>query len=139
MKDFFTLTTPARVFRFVAVIEAITWAALLIGMGFKYIGGIDSAVRIPGMAHGGVFVVYLIVTVVAASSLKWWTERPTLSLRIKGIGADVRVPVILLALIASIPPFFTVWFEVWARRNGHLGELSASADTPDDERDRVSA
>ncbi|MCF8588410.1 DUF3817 domain-containing protein [Gordonia liuliyuniae] len=119
MKDFFTLTTPAKCFRFFAVVEAITWAALLIGMAFKYGGGIDSAVRYPGMAHGAAFVIYLIVTVWAAIALKW------------------NIKTLILAGLASIPPFFTVWFEVWARRNGHLGELSHDASAPGgDEVDR---
>ncbi|GEE02159.1 membrane protein [Gordonia spumicola] len=122
MKDFFSLSTPAKRFRFVAVVEAITWAALIVAMIVKRVADMDSAIRIPGMTHGIVFMIYLVVAVLAARSLNWWTERATLRLG----GREVKVPVIVLALIASIPPFFTVWFEVWARRNGHLGELSAA-------------
>ncbi|MCF8569360.1 DUF3817 domain-containing protein [Gordonia sp. HY002] len=119
MKDFFTLTTPAKCFRFIAVVEAITWAALLIGMAFKYGGGFDTAVRIPGMAHGAAFVAYLVITLWAAYALKW------------------NLKTLVLAGLAAIPPFFSVWFEVWARRNGHLGELSHGATARgDDDVDR---
>lgn len=109
MKDFFTLTTPAKCFRFIAVVEAITWGALIIAMIVKRAADMDSAIRVPGMAHGAAFVIYLIVALWAAFSLKWSPK------------------VLILALVAAVPPFFTVWFEVWARRNGHLGELSHDA------------
>nr|WP_246372282.1 DUF3817 domain-containing protein [Gordonia humi] len=100
------MTTPAKCFRFIAVVEAITWVALLIAMIVKYGGGVDSAVRVPGMLHGIAFVAYLVITLWAAIALKW------------------NFKTFVLAALASIPPAFTVWFEVWARRNGHLGELS---------------
>ena len=109
VNDFFTLNTPAKCFRFIAVVEAITWAALLVGMAVKYGGGVDSAVRVPGMLHGAAFVIYLIVTLWAAVALKW------------------SFKTLVLAGLASIPPFFTIWFEVWARRKGNLGELSLPA------------
>ncbi|MGB6182621.1 MAG: DUF3817 domain-containing protein [Rhodococcus sp. (in: high G+C Gram-positive bacteria)] len=93
-----------RWFRIVAVAEAVTWVALLIGMAVKYIPdpNIDAGVRIPGMLHGGVFVLYLVITVATALALRWS----------KGISA--------LALLASIPPFGTIVFEVWASRTGRL-------------------
>ena len=37
MLNFFDLSTTAKRFRFVAVLEAFTWLGLLIGMAFKYI------------------------------------------------------------------------------------------------------
>jgi len=121
MKNFFDLSTPAKRFRFVAIVEAVTWAALIVAMIVKRVADMDSAIRIPGMVHGIVFVIYVLLALLTARALKW------------------NLKVLALALVASIPPFFTVWFEVWARRNGHLGELSAASATPDDERDKVSA
>ncbi len=100
--------TPATRFRLVAVIEAITWALLLAGMGLKYGAGIESATMVVGMLHGIAFVAYLVVTLLTARALRW----------------DVTVT--LLALAASVPPFFTVAFEWWAKREGYLGELSAA-------------
>lgn len=109
MTQFFNLTTPAKRFRFIAVVEALTWAALLVGMFFKWVLGYDEAVAIPGMVHGIAFMVYLVVTLWSAIQLKW------------------SPIVVLLALVASLPPLATLVFEWWARKNGHLAELSTPA------------
>ena len=100
-----------RWFRIVAIAEAITWVALLIGMAVKYVPdpNIDSGVRIPGMLHGAVFVLYLVVTVLTALALRWS----------KGLT--------VLALLASIPPFGTIIFEVWASRTGRLVRTAVPA------------
>ncbi len=110
MRSIFDLSTVAKQFRFVAWLEAFTWAALLVGMAFKYIPepDNDAAVAVVGMVHGIAFMAYVVIAIVAAVKLKWqWW-------------------VALLALAASIPPFTTVLFEVWAARSGRLGELSRS-------------
>lgn len=119
MNDFFDLRTPAKLFRFVAVVEAITWAVLIVAMIVKRVADMDEAIRIPGMTHGIVFMIYLVVALIAARALKW----------------DIKVTA--LALVASIPPFFTVWFEQWAKKNGHLGELSDSKFAADEDRDTL--
>ncbi|NDZ93140.1 DUF3817 domain-containing protein [Streptomyces sp. SID6673] len=106
MSHFFDLSTPAKRFRFVAVLEAITWLALLIAMFFKWVLGHTEAVAVPGMVHGIVFVLFVIVSVITAVQLRW------------------SVGVTVLALVSSIPPFGTLVFEWWAQRNGHLAELS---------------
>jgi integral membrane protein len=59
-------------------------------------------VKIFGPIHGGVFLLYLVVTVLAARTLRW------------SPGTT------LLALAASIPPLVTVLFERWASRTGRL-------------------
>jgi len=110
MSNFFDLRTTAKRFRFIAVLEAITWLALLIAMFFKWVLGHTEAVAVPGMVHGIVFVVFVIVSIITAMSLKWTTR------------------ITLLALVSSIPPFGTLVFERWAARNGHLGELSGSTE-----------
>jgi integral membrane protein len=109
MSSFFDLSTPAKRFRFVAVAEAITWAALLIAMYFKWVQGHEAAVRIPGMVHGVVFLAFVAVSFLTAYALKW---------NLLTLG---------LALVSSIPPFGTLIFEWWARRAGHLAELSEAA------------
>jgi len=91
------------VFRIVAVAEAISWAGLLIGMLFKYVlSDNEIGVKIFGPIHGGVFVAYVVTSLVAAYVFGW--KRSTT----------------LLALAASIPPFFTVLFEMKADRKGLL-------------------
>lgn len=111
MLNFFDLSTTAKRFRFIAVLEALTWLGLLIGMAFKYIpaDGNEIGVKIFGPVHGAVFVLYLVVTAVTAVKLRW------------------NIVTTLLAAVASIPPFGTVVFEVWAARTGKLAELSAPA------------
>ncbi|AZG43887.1 DUF3817 domain-containing protein [Gordonia insulae] len=106
MSQFLDLSTPAKRFRLVAVLEAITWLALLIAMFFKWVLGHTEAVAVPGMVHGIVFVLFVLVSLVTAVQLRW------------------RVGVTALALVSSIPPFGTLVFEWWAQRNGHLAELS---------------
>ncbi|WP_026918807.1 DUF3817 domain-containing protein [Gordonia shandongensis] len=119
MTDFFDLSTPARRFRFIAVVEAITWALLLVGMAVKYGAGVDAATMVPGALHGAAFLIYLAAALHAAVRLSWTPK------------------VTILALVASLPPFFTVWFEQWAKRNGHLGELSDSVADDDGDRDTL--
>lgn len=107
MANILDVSTAAKRFRLVALWEAVTWAALLVAMFFKWVLGYEEAIRIPGMVHGiAGFMLYVVVTLVTAWSLKW----------------DVKT--LLLALVSSVPPFMTIWFERWAARNGRLGELS---------------
>lgn len=93
----------ATVFRVVAVIEALTWIGLLGGMYVKYLGsGSEAGVHLFGPLHGGAFVAYVVVTVVAALHLRWslW---PT-----------------LVALAASVPPVGTLVADWWLHRTGRL-------------------
>lgn len=117
MKTVFDLSTPAKRFRFVAVAEAITWAALLVAMYFKWVEGHESAVRIPGMVHGIVFLAFVAVSFLTARALKW------------------NLITLGLALVSSLPPFGTLVFEWWARRSGRLAELSAAVQEPAGDRD----
>lgn len=92
-----------RVFAAIALLEAFTWAGLLVGMFLKHVTGTTEAgVWLFGRLHGGVFMLYVVVTIVAAVALRW------------------RWWVALLALLASIPPLVTVPLEIWLRRTGRL-------------------
>ena len=106
--------TPRSLFRRLAVAEATTWALLLIGMFLKYVTETtDLGVRIFGMAHGIVFIVYCLVTVVVAVDQRWSLSRG------------------LLGLAAAVPPFATLPFEVYADRRGLLGtEWLSRPDSP---------
>lgn len=108
MTDFLDLRTPAKRFRLVAVLEALTWLGLLVGMYFKHLhpGGAEVGVKVFGPLHGVVFMLFLAVAVLTALALNWSWK------------------VLALALVSSVPPFGTVVFEWWAARNGHLAELS---------------
>lgn len=104
------LRTAATAFRVVAVAEALSWVGLLIGMYVKYVPQTtELGVKIFGPIHGGVFVAYVVVALVAARVLKW------------SIGTT------LLALVASIPPLATVGFERRATAAGQLPRSEAVA------------
>ena len=95
--------TLVRLFFVVATLEALSWLGLLIGMYVKYLTNAgDLGVKIFGPAHGGVFVAYVLLTLLVARTLRWsvWTT--------------------LLALACSVPPFATLVFEWWAVRTGRL-------------------
>jgi integral membrane protein len=105
------------VFRTVAIAEAVSWALLLVAMFFKWVldaepfGLAEGGVPVAGPIHGGIFVVYLIATVVAAIVFKW------------------NAKTLVLGLAASIPPFFTVWFETWADHAGLLAPRAQAGAT----------
>lgn len=93
-----------RAFTTVAVVEAFTWVGLLTGMYFKYLAAdtTEVGVQVFGPIHGGAFIAYLVLSVVAWRSLRWsWAT-------------------LLTALVCSVPPLFTVVFELWAARTGRL-------------------
>ncbi len=90
-------------FRVVAFAEAVSWLGLLIGMFIKYVPETTEAgVQIFGPIHGGVFMAYVVLTLLVSRIQRW------------------SVITTLLALAASIPPFATVVFELWAKRTGKL-------------------
>lgn len=106
------LRNQITLFKVVAVAEALSWAGLLVGMYLKHVAGTtELGVQVFGSLHGGIFLVYVGLTLVLARTLRWglWTT--------------------LTGLAASIPPFATVAFELWADRTGRL-------DVPSVERER---
>ncbi|MGA8988122.1 DUF3817 domain-containing protein [Aeromicrobium sp.] len=102
-------STLRTVFRTVAIAEALSWAGLLIAMFFKWVvaadphTGAQGGVPIMGPIHGAIFIAYLAACLLARRSFDW------------------SLKTTLLALAASIPPFFTYVFEVLADRKGLLG------------------
>ncbi len=98
-----TPRTVATAFRVVAIAEAFSWVGLLIGMFIKYVPETtELGVKIFGPIHGGIFVAYVVVAVMAARVLRW------------------NATTTLLALAASVPPLVTLWFDRWATRTGRL-------------------
>ena len=98
------VASPLRLFRTVAVAEAVTWALLLLGMFLKYVTETtELGVRVFGLVHGVVFIGYCLTTLVVAVDQRWPAPRT------------------VLGLAASVPPFCTVLFDVRAERRGVLG------------------
>ena len=61
-----------RIFRWTSALEAISFLVLLgVAMPLKYIWGMPEAVSIIGMAHGVLFVLYLLLAYYVAQELKW--------------------------------------------------------------------
>jgi integral membrane protein len=99
--------TLVTLFRVAAVAEACSWAGLLIGMFFKYVVVENEVgVQIFGPIHGGLFMLYVVSVLLVRGSLGWSAKRT------------------LVGLLASIPPFATIWFERRALR-------AAAADSAD--------
>jgi integral membrane protein len=93
----------ATVFSFAAKLEALTWLGLLVGMYLKYVmATTDIGVWLFGRLHGGAFLGYFFVTIVAAARLRWpwWAT--------------------VLAILAALPPLVTYPLEVWFRQRGLL-------------------
>jgi integral membrane protein len=94
---------PRPLFRLVARAEAVTWALLLVGMFLKYVTETtELGVSVFGMAHGVVFVAYVVVVLAVAVDQRW------------------TLPRVALGLVAAVPPFLTLWFERYAERRGAL-------------------
>lgn len=99
-----------RTYATIAVIEALTWAGLLVGMFLKYVTQTtEMGVTIFGYAHGFAFIAYVLITVAAAVRLRW------------GLLTAV------VALAASVPPLCTIPMEMWLRRRGRLARPEAAA------------
>ena len=100
--------TVATAFRIVAVAEAVSWLGLLIGMFVKYVPETtELGVKVFGPIHGGIFVAYVVVALLSARVLRW------------SLGTT------FLALLASVPPLATLWFERRATRTGQLPTAEA--------------
>lgn len=110
MTSAYDLRTTAGRFRLVALLEAVSWAGLLVGMFFKYAGSprTEIGVKIFGPIHGGVFIAFLVAALFAGIAFKW------------GLGTW------LLALLGSIVPMGSVIFLIWADRTARLGEPSSA-------------
>ncbi|MBF9237047.1 DUF3817 domain-containing protein [Hymenobacter sp. BT683] len=91
--------TPAHLFltslgrlRLIGFLEGVSLLVLLgIAMPLKYLAGQPTAVRYVGMAHGVLFVLYVLLVVQVAIQYRW------------SLGKTA------LALVASVFPFGTFW------------------------------
>jgi len=107
----FDLQSAAGWFRLIALVEAVSWVGLLIGMYFKYLGTprTETGVKVFGMAHGLVFIAFVVAGLLVGIALKW------------------TAGTWLLALLASIVPLCSVIFLIWVDRTGRMGPLEAAS------------
>ena len=88
------LETNLKKFRLIAFIEGMSFLTLLfIAMPIKYMLGEPIVVKFVGMAHGGLFLLFLYLLFVAAKEYKW------------------KFSFISMAFIASLIPFGTFYLE----------------------------
>ena len=91
--------TALRHLRLIAFLEGTSFVILLfIAMPLKYLAGQPLAVRIVGLAHGVLFLVFLVALYRAARARRWPGGRW------------------LIAFVASIVPFGTFMFDRSLRR-----------------------
>ena len=104
----FKKTAVIRAFRILAVAEAFSWAALLIGMYFKWIAGTtELGVQVAGPIHGALFVGYGVAALALWRLQRW------------------PFVVALFAGVSAVFPFATVLFERWADKRNYLDATPA--------------
>lgn len=94
--------TPGRLFRVVAIAEAITWTLLITGLVLRATTGWALGVTIGGGIHGFVFLAY------AATAL------------LVGIDRRWSPGTVVLAVVAAVVPYATIPVEVGLSRRGRL-------------------
>lgn len=109
--------SPRRLYRTVAIAEAVTWTLLIAGMIFKYVlDAGDVGVRVGGFLHGFVFLAYGMTAVLVGLNQRW------------------SVRLIVGALLTAVVPYATVPFDRWLERRNLLDGVwrrSASDDPRD--------
>jgi integral membrane protein len=109
MTSMFDIWSTAGRFRVMALAEALSWVGLLIGMYFKYLGSprTEIGVKVFGMAHGLVFMAFVITALLAGRAYSW------------------RAGTWLLGLLGSLVALGSVIFLIWADRTEKLGPAAS--------------
>lgn len=82
------LNFTVKQFKIVAILEGVSFLVLLgIAMPLKYIFGLPAATQVVGMAHGILFIAYVLMVVLIRKQLNW------------------NIKTTALALTASVLPF----------------------------------
>ena len=88
------LKTSLDRFRLVAFLEGLSFLVLLfVAMPLKYLAGLPQAVRVVGMAHGVLFVAFVLLLLQVAVERGWSLRR------------------VAAAFGASLVPFGTFWLD----------------------------
>ena len=111
MTSAFDRRSVAGWFRLIALLEAVSWVGLLVGMYFKYLRSprTEVGVKVFGMAHGLIFIAFVVSGLLVGIASKW------------------AAGTWLLALLASIVPLCSVIFLIWADRTGRIGVATGPA------------
>ncbi|MGB4136258.1 MAG: DUF3817 domain-containing protein [Microbacterium sp.] len=111
-------TTPARLFRVLAIAEAITWTLLIAALVARAVGGPPVLVTIAGGIHGFVFLSYGATAVLLAFHQRW------------------SVGVAVATVASAIVPYATIPAEIRLHRTGRLEGAWRLTET-DDPRDHT--
>jgi integral membrane protein len=110
--------SPARLFRALAIAEAITWTLLIGALIARAVGAAPVIVTIAGGIHGFVFLSYGATAVLLAFHQRW------------------HVGVAITAIASAIVPYATIPAEIWLHRSRRLEGDWRLTET-DDPRDRT--
>lgn len=110
--------TPDRLFRVLAIAEAITWTILISAIIARAVGAPGVVVTVGGGIHGFVFLAYGATAVLVALNQRW------------------HVGVAALAVASAVIPYATIPTEIWLHRTGRLtgGWRVEQTDDPRDAR-----
>lgn len=101
-------------FKVVGYLEGISFLLLLlVAMPLKYAAGIDQAVSIVGMAHGVLFVMYILAAFHAFIALKWGIKK------------------LFWAMVASVLPLGTFIFESHLKKEMQAGRMQKPVNKKD--------
>jgi len=109
---------PSRLYRVLAIAEAITWTLLISALIARAVGAPGVVVTIGGGIHGFVFLAYGATAILVALNNRW------------------RPGVAVLAVASAIVPYATIPMEIWLHRTGRLAG-DWRLDESDDPRDRT--
>lgn len=79
-----------KVLRTIAILEALSWIALLIAMYYKYILEITTYMNIVGRIHGFLFIGFVLMVLLVSFQMKWKKQE------------------IAWSLLSSLPPCCTI-------------------------------
>lgn len=108
--------TPKRLYRVLAIAEAITWTLLIIAMIAKYAVQLEWLVPIAGPIHGFVFLSYGAMQLVVGHNQHW------------------KASTVLLGIVTAVVPYATIPWERRIERRGLL-EGAWRTEPTDDPRD----
>ncbi|UPL13889.1 DUF3817 domain-containing protein [Microbacterium galbinum] len=109
--------TPDRLYRVLAIAEAITWTLLIGAIIARALGAPGIVVTIGGGIHGFVFLAYGATALLVAVNQRW------------------HVGVAILAVASAVVPYATIPMEIWLHRTGRLAG-AWRLEATDDPRDR---
>lgn len=83
-----------KAFKYLAIAEGYSFLFILFAtMPLKYLGGLLLPNKIMGMAHGFLFLAYVVMAIIVSQLLKWNFKK------------------LLVVLAMSVVPFGTFWME----------------------------